>query len=57
MSLVFPGGGGGGRGEAILSIMDCTGRFCPKEAPFSGWRYIKGLHLLKYSKRIGKTVI
>ena len=50
MSLVFPGGGGGG--GAILPIMDYTGRFFPKRAPFSVWRYIKGwgFHLLSIEK-------
>ena len=53
MSLVFPGGGGGG---AMLPIMDYTGRFFPKRAPFAGWRYIKGwgFHLLNYRKGEGK---
>ena len=51
-----PSGRGGGGGN---SIMVDTGRLCPKDIPFSDWRYTKekGFHEPKCTKRLGKTVI
>ena len=42
--LKYPGRGG------VLPMMDYTGRLCPKEVSFSGFKYMKGkgFHLLKY---------
>jgi len=34
-------GGWWGRGEVLLFVGH-TERICPKEVPFSGWRYTKG---------------
>ena len=46
------GGGGGG----VLPIMAYMGRLCPKEVPFTGFRYMKGkgFHKLRYIKGYGK---